>query len=129
VKEFEIKDEVSFNMALAQIRSYLLGMNCPEVAIAKILTTTSELARNILKYADHGKVCIEKKSKAFKEGIEVITSDRGPGIKDIDKALSDNYSSGGTLGMGLPGVKRMMDEFKIESNLGEGTVVKAILWL
>jgi serine/threonine-protein kinase RsbT len=125
---FIIKDEISFNMAIAQIRSYLITLKCSEVVIAKILTTTSELARNILKYAIQGKIFVNHIKKGLKEGIEIISIDKGPGIEDIEKALSDNYSSSGTLGMGLPGAKRMMDELKVTSAKGKGTTVKALLW-
>jgi serine/threonine-protein kinase RsbT len=127
--EFQIKDEISFNMTLAQIRSHLIKLECSDVAVAKLLTATSELARNIIKYAEQGTIKIDQIGSGFKKGIEVTAFDKGPGIEDLNTALSDNFSSSGTLGLGLPGVKRMMDAFNIESIVGNGTTVRAILWL
>ena len=93
-----------------------------------ITTATSELARNILKYAGRGEVQIAEIRRHNRVGIEIIASDRGPGIADVDRALSDHFSSSGTLGLGLPGVKRMMDELEIESEPGRGTRVVARKW-
>jgi anti-sigma regulatory factor (Ser/Thr protein kinase) len=89
-----------------------------------ISTAASELTRNILKYAGSGQLSIKEiGANDGRRGIEVTASDRGPGIADVDAAMSDHFSSSGTLGLGLPGVKRMMDEFEIESEPGRGTRV------
>ncbi|TYR78363.1 anti-sigma regulatory factor [Priestia megaterium] len=96
---------------------------------ARITTAISELARNIYLYAGKGHIYIEKLHRAGKNGLLVIASDKGPGIPDIRKVMEDGYSTSGGLGAGLPGVKRLMDEFDIESNVGEGTEIKAVKWL
>ncbi|MBM7705025.1 anti-sigma regulatory factor [Metabacillus iocasae] len=96
---------------------------------ARITTAISELARNIYLYAGKGEICIEKLHRVGKRGLIVIASDKGPGISDIRKVMEDGYSTSGGLGAGLPGVKRLMDEFDIESTVGEGTEIKAIKWL
>ncbi|WP_338752876.1 anti-sigma regulatory factor [Bacillus sp. FJAT-52991] len=96
---------------------------------ARITTAISELARNIYLYAGEGDVRIEKTEAVGKVGLVIISNDQGPGITDIRKVMEDGFSTSGGLGAGLPGVKRLMDEFLIESNPGEGTLIKAIKWL
>lgn len=95
---------------------------------SRVTTSVSELARNILKYAGRGEVRLRRVGEDHRPGVEVTATDRGPGIDDVDRALEDHYSSSGTLGLGLPGVKRMMDDFAIESSPGQGTRVSAVLW-
>lgn len=94
-----------------------------------IATSVSELARNILKYADSGEIRLRVVAKGMRRGIEVVAEDRGPGISNPDEALKDHFSSSGTLGLGLPGVKRMMDEFQLESAPQQGTRVTVRKWL
>jgi serine/threonine-protein kinase RsbT len=99
-----------------------------EVEIQMIATAVSELARNIIKYADKGEVIIGRVEKGYKSGIEIVVSDKGPGIADIEAAVTDHFSTSGTLGLGLPGVKRMVDEFEIQSEVGLGTTVLIRKW-
>lgn len=96
---------------------------------ARITTAISELARNIYLYAGQGQVCIEKTEAAGKTGLIIISEDQGPGIQDLRKALEDGFSTSGGLGAGLPGVKRLVDEFTIDSTPGKGTLIKATKWL
>jgi serine/threonine-protein kinase RsbT len=91
-------------------------------------TAVSELARNILKYAHAGEIRLRCVEGSKGRGVKIEAVDQGPGIADVDAAMSDSYSTGGTLGLGLPGVKRMMSEFSLESTPGSGTRVTAILW-
>ena len=93
-----------------------------------IATAASELARNILKYAGKGEITLREIDRHGRMGIEIKAVDRGPGIADIDQALSDHFSASGTLGLGLPGVKRMMDEFELKSVLDQGTTVTVRKW-
>ncbi|WP_062350871.1 anti-sigma regulatory factor [Bacillus kwashiorkori] len=95
---------------------------------ARITTTISELARNIYLYAGNGRIIVQKIENE-KVGLQIIAEDNGPGIEDIAKVMEDGYSTSGGLGAGLPGVKRLMDEFNIESIPGEGTVIQVIRWL
>ena len=92
----------------------------------RVATAASELARNILKYAGKGQVTISPVDYQGRMGIEIVAEDRGPGIQDVEQAMKDRYSSSGTLGLGLPGVRRLMDVFKIESAPGQGTRVVAL---
>jgi serine/threonine-protein kinase RsbT len=93
---------------------------------SRVATAASELARNILKYAGRGHITIMPAEYDGRTGIEILAEDRGPGIEDVEQAMKDRYSSGGTLGLGLPGVRRLMDVFKIESAPGQGTRVMAL---
>lgn len=96
---------------------------------ARITTAISELARNIYLYAGQGQICIEKLYESGKAGLKVVAIDNGPGIKDIRKVMEDGYSTSGGLGAGLPGVKRLMDEFGINSSPGNGTEITATKWV
>ena len=96
---------------------------------ARITTAISELARNIYLYAGQGQICIEKIYDGGKAGLRIVAVDSGPGISDLRQVMEDGYSTSGGLGAGLPGVKRLMDEFLIDSNPGTGTDIKATKWL
>ena len=93
-----------------------------------IATAISEIGRNILAHAGRGEVSIAATTDAHLLGIEVVARDRGPGIADVDRALSEGYASGNGLGLGLPGAKRLMDEFSIETEVGRGTTVTMRKW-
>lgn len=90
---------------------------------ARIATAVSELARNIYLYAKDGQIIFEKNISAESKELTVIAQDSGPGIADIGEVMQDGYSTSGGLGAGLPGVKRLMDTFEIESELGKGTKI------
>lgn len=93
-----------------------------------IATAISELARNIVSYARTGLITLKVVNGSNRQGMAVIASDEGPGITDIRQALRDGYSTSGSLGLGLPGVRRLMDEFEIISQPGRGTVVAVKKW-
>lgn len=96
---------------------------------ARITTAISELARNIYLYAGQGQVCIEKVYDGGKAGLRIDATDSGPGISDIRQVMEDGFTTSGGLGAGLPGVKRLMDEFSIDSTPGKGTDIQATKWL
>jgi serine/threonine-protein kinase RsbT len=96
---------------------------------ARITTAISELARNIYLYAGQGRIEIQRLTENGVKGILIIAADNGPGIPDIRKVMEDGFSTSGGLGAGLPGVKRLMDEFRIETIVGEGTDIRATKWL
>jgi len=102
------------------------GLQANQVAL--VATAVSELARNIIKYAHHGEVILRTITQGVKQGVEVIAWDHGPGIECVESAMSDHHSTGGTLGLGLPGVKRLMDEFELESEVGKGTRITVRKW-
>jgi serine/threonine-protein kinase RsbT len=94
----------------------------------KLVTAASELVRNMVKYAGGGKTIIEIISRGRDNGIRLYFIDKGPGIKDISLAMKDGYSTGKSLGLGLPGAKRLVNEFDIISTVGKGTTVTIIKW-
>jgi len=94
-----------------------------------IATAISELARNIVMYAQKGEVMMHSVETAHSRGILIVARDNGPGIRSIQDVLRDGYSTSGGLGLGLPGVRRLMDEFAIESELKRGTTVTVKKWL
>lgn len=96
---------------------------------ARITTAISELARNIYLYAGAGRIEISVVSYEQISGISIVASDEGPGIADIRKVMNDGYTTSGGLGAGMPGVRRLMDEFKLVSKLGVGTTITAVKWL
>lgn len=99
---------------------------------ARITTAISELARNIYLYAKRGEIRLELVEKPSKigviKGIRVIAKDDGPGIQDIRQVMVDGFTTSSGLGAGLPGVKRLMDEFTIDSEVGVGTTITATKW-
>ena len=94
----------------------------------KLVTAASELARNTLDYGNGGEVEIARLLDGARKGVRLTFSDRGPGIDDIDKALTDGFSSGGGLGLGLSGARRLSNEFSIDSAPGKGTRVMIARW-
>ena len=93
-----------------------------------IATAISELARNIVSYARKGLITIKRVNSTNGRGLAIIASDNGPGIPDVRQALRDGFSTSGSLGLGLPGVRRLMDEFEITSEPGRGTIVAVKKW-
>jgi serine/threonine-protein kinase RsbT len=103
-----------------------LGFSSTELTL--IATTISELARNILLYAKRGDIILSVAEKSGDRGIVVVARDDGPGIHDVDSALRPGYSTSGSLGLGLPGARRLMDELEIDTHLGTGTTITARKW-
>src|SRR5262249_43448918 len=104
----------------------LLGFSSSEATV--VATAISELARNIVRYAKHGEIVLGLARDGARQGIVVVARDEGPGISDIPRALAGGHSASGGLGLGLPGVRRVMDEFHIASEVGKGTTVVATKW-
>ena len=93
-----------------------------------VATAISELARNIVRYARRGEIVLRQAEDGGIRGIVIIARDEGPGIPDVNRAMEQGYSTSGGLGLGLPGVRRIMDTFEIVSEVGKGTVVTAVKW-
>jgi serine/threonine-protein kinase RsbT len=94
----------------------------------KLVTAASELARNTIKYGGGGEAMLDAMEDGFKRGVGLIFMDNGPGIPDLDQALRDGFTTGGGLGLGLGGSKRLVDEFEVDSRPGEGTAVSVVKW-
>jgi serine/threonine-protein kinase RsbT len=103
-----------------------LGFTSTEQTL--IATAISEVARNIVVYAKSGEVEIEHTHDGGRDGIVVVARDRGPGIADLELALRDGFSTERSLGMGLPGARRLMDDFAIDSKIGRGTTITMRKW-
>lgn len=111
-----------------RLKEYAIRIGMSLLNQTKIITAASELARNMLKYANGGKVMIEVVSKGRENGIRLTFKDEGPGINDIAQAMKDGFSTGKSLGLGLPGTKRLVSEFDIQSVVGKGTTVTVTKW-
>ena len=124
-----IRSEMDASRTVLESTLYSRETGFGETPSRMIATAVSELVRNILKYAGTGEIRLRQVKRTGGRGIEIEAVDRGPGIADCEAAMCDHFSSGGTLGLGLPGVRRMMDEFTLESTPGQGTRVTARKWL
>jgi serine/threonine-protein kinase RsbT len=109
-------------------RSLAIALGFSSGDATLIATAISELARNIVTYARFGEVRLTVIDNSARPGIQLIAHDTGPGIPDIPQALRDGFSTSGSLGLGLPGVKRLVDEFEIVSEVNRGTTVTAKKW-
>jgi serine/threonine-protein kinase RsbT len=109
-------------------RALAVSLGFASTDLALIATAISEVARNILVYAKRGEVTLEAVHEGTRRGIVVVAKDEGPGIADVAQAMQDGYSSGQGLGLGLPGARRLMDEFSIESRPGLGTTIVMKKW-
>lgn len=103
-----------------------LGFSASDAAL--IATAISELTRNIVSYAKQGEILLKSLTRGSSHGILVIARDEGPGIANVPEAMKDGYSTSGSLGLGLPGVKRLADEFEIVTQVGKGTTVTFKKW-
>ena len=145
--KIEIKEEYDIVTARVSAKEEAKKLGFGIVDQTRIATAVSELARNIVDYAGEGVIEINivrteavkggSSSRSGSErhgeaegrlGLEIVAADNGPGIEDIEKALEDGFTTGGGLGIGLGGVRRLMDEFEIQSNVGEGTRVRVVKW-
>jgi serine/threonine-protein kinase RsbT len=122
----ERDDDVVVARSKARELAAELGFTGTDLTL--LATAISEIARNITAYATRGEVCIEAVRRGGRHGVKVVASDRGPGIADVELALRDGYTSGKGLGLGLPGARRLMDEFDVETEVGRGTTVTMLKW-
>jgi serine/threonine-protein kinase RsbT len=129
VKRIPITNDLDIVRARVEGRNMARVIGFGIIDQARIATAISELARNIVLYAKSGEVIVRQVGDTQQWGIEIVCSDTGPGIADIPLVMRDGYSSHQGLGMGLPGTKRLMDEFEIMSEPGMGTTVTVRKWL
>ena len=94
----------------------------------KLMTAASELGRNMIRYGYGGRVTVVLRQEPTRTGIQMTFTDQGPGIANLERAMTNGYSTSRGLGLGLPGTKRLMDEFHIESTVGQGTTVRVTKW-
>ena len=123
-----IKSQNDVVIVRQSVRTWAADIKMSLVDQTKIVTAASELARNTLIYGGGGTVRIEELQEGVRVGLRLTFDDNGPGIADIEKALKDGYTTGGGLGMGLGGSKRLSNEFTIRSEIGKGTSVIIARW-
>lgn len=124
-----IASDLDIVAARMAARELALEMGFDGADLVMIATAVSEVARNIVEYAKPGEVRLAVIDNGARRGLQVMAHDRGPGIADVDRAMEDGYSSARGLGLGLPGARRLMDEFQIESQPGKGTNITMKKWL
>ncbi len=129
-KDETVEIRVSNHVVLVRqaVRKWATELGFGLVDQTKMITAASELARNTLDYGGGGSVRLEALADGFRKGLRLTFEDQGPGIPDIEKALTDGYTTGKGMGMGLSGSKRLVNEFEIESRVGEGTKVTITRW-
>ncbi|MEP0819428.1 MULTISPECIES: anti-sigma regulatory factor [Trichocoleus] len=110
------------------VRQVAIEIGLSLVDQTKIVTAASELARNTLDYGGGGTATLETVQVGARRGVRLTFADQGPGIPDLDLALKDGYTTGGGLGMGLSGTKRLVNEFELVSQVGQGTTVTVTKW-
>ena len=103
-----------------------LGFGSTDLTL--LATAISEIARNITTYAGEGEVALRVRSESGRAGIEVVATDEGPGIADVELAMQDGYTTGNGLGLGLPGTRRLVDDFQLDTTPGVGTTIRLVKW-
>lgn len=129
-RSIALEDEHDIVVARNEARRFAATVGFGLVEQTRLATVASELARNVVKYAKRGRMIAQPvESAAGRRGLRLIFEDTGPGIPDITAAMRDGFSTGRGLGKGLPGAKRLVHEFEIESEVGRGTKVSIVRWL
>ena len=124
-----IESDADVVTARQRARALAVGLEMPSTDQTLLATAISEVARNITAYAVRGEVSLELvRDGRGRQGIRVVARDDGPGIADLERAMTDGYTTGGGLGLGLPGARRLVDEFDIETAPGAGTTVTLVKW-
>jgi serine/threonine-protein kinase RsbT len=129
-RSIALDSEHDIIIARSEVRAIAAGLGFRLIDQTRLVTVTSELARNVVKYASRGHMIAQPLDGAQgRPGLRLIFEDSGPGIPDLDAAMRDGFSTGRGLGKGLPGSKRLVDLFEIESTVGVGTRVTIVRWL
>ena len=124
-----IRTDADVVTARQEARTMGAGLGFSSTDLTLLATAISEIARNITTYAGEGEVALRVlNDRGGRNGIEVVASDNGPGIADVELAMQDGYTTGNGLGLGLPGTRRLVDEFDIDTTPGVGTKVRLVKW-
>jgi serine/threonine-protein kinase RsbT len=127
-EEFSVREVGDIVAVRRHTREWAGEVGLSLVDQTKLVTAASELARNVVVYGGGGRVRLELLENGVRKGLRLVFADEGPGIPDIDQALTDGYTTGGGLGLGLGGARRLVNEFAIESRVGQGTTVTIARW-
>jgi serine/threonine-protein kinase RsbT len=123
-----IRTDADVVTARQEARSMGAGLGFSSTDLTLLATAISEVARNITTYAGEGEVTLRVVSEDGRQGIEVLATDEGPGIADVELAMQDGYTTGNGLGLGLPGTRRLVDDFDLQTTPGAGTTVRLVKW-
>jgi serine/threonine-protein kinase RsbT len=123
-----IKGSNDVVLARQKVRQWAVELRFSLVDQTKLVTAASELARNALDHGKGGSMAIETLANGARSGLRMIFEDQGPGIADVNQALTDGFTTGSGMGLGLGGSKRLVNEFSIESEVGKGTRISAVRW-
>jgi anti-sigma regulatory factor (Ser/Thr protein kinase) len=127
-RRITIRSDDDVVAARREARELAASLGFEPTDLTLLATAISEVARNITAYAGEGEIVVSVRNNGGRLGIRVVARDAGPGIDDVDLALRDGYSTGEGLGLGLPGARRLVDEFAIDTEPGRGTVVTMVKW-
>ena len=128
-KTIALEDDQDIAVARSEVRALAAALGFRPLDQTRLATVASELARNIVKYGGGGRLIAQPTEDSNgRQALRLIFEDHGPGIPNIEDAMSNGFSTGRGLGFGLPGSKRLVDEFKIESEVGRGTRVTVLRW-
>lgn len=127
-EELPLQNSNDVVVARQRVRQWATELRFSLVDQTKLVTAASELARNTLDHGQGGQMTMEVVNGLARSGLRLTFEDKGPGIADIDMALKDGYTTGGGMGLGLGGSKRLVNEFNIESEVGKGTKITVVRW-
>jgi len=125
---FPLGSDLDVLAARRGVRDWARDIGLTTLDSTKVVTATSELARNTVVHGGGGVMCLEVVRRADREGLRVTFQDRGPGIPEVDLAMTDGYTTGGGMGIGLPGARRLVNDFELSSSPGGGTCVTIVRW-
>ena len=123
-----IRTDADVVTARQEARAMGTSLGFTSTDLTLLATAISEVARNVTAYAGEGEVALQVVRDRGREGIEVVCSDAGPGIANVELAMQDGYTTGNGLGLGLPGTRRLVDVFELETASGEGTRIRLVKW-
>ena len=127
-ESFELRSPADVTAARRGVREWARELDLSVLDLTKVVTAASELARNAVVHGGGGVMCLQVVRAGHRQGLRVIFKDQGKGIGDIDLAMKDGYTSGGGMGIGLPGARRLVNEFDLSSTPSEGTCVTIVRW-
>jgi serine/threonine-protein kinase RsbT len=125
---FELRSDIDVVLARRGVSNWARELGLTILDLTRVVTAASELARNTVVHGGGGVMCLQVVRQADRQGLRVTFQDHGPGIPAIDLAMKDGYTTGGGMGIGLPGAKRLVDDFHLSSTPSEGTCVTIVRW-
>jgi len=125
---FQLHSDIDISAARGWVRDWAKEIGLTIIDLTKVVTAASELARNAVIHGLGGIMCLQVIQQADRRGLRVIFTDHGPGIPEIDLAMEDGYTTGSGMGIGLPGARRLVNEFALSSTPTEGTCVTIVRW-